>query len=1168
MDSPHNEFVAGTDYTDSITVATADGTPSTVTVTMTGTNDAAVISSGTGSVTEDGTLTTGGTLTISDVDAGQASFVAQPSTAGAYGTFAINSAGAWTYSLNNSNATVQALNAGQVVTEVFSVATSDGGAASVTVNITGSNDVATLASATAALTETNAVLSTGGTLTLNDLDATAATVVAQTTAGTYGSFSIDAAGGWTYTTTDALDQLNAGQVVTEVFSVATSDGGAASVTVNITGSNDVATLASATAALTETNAVLSTGGTLTLNDLDATAATVVAQTTAGTYGSFSIDAAGGWTYTTTDALDQLNAGQVVTEVFSVATSDGGAASVTVNITGSNDVAVLSATTTPIAVVEAANAVAQDLAPISGSFALTDMDVGDTLTASVVGNPTVLLNGASFTLPGSASALTAAGAFSLTSPGLSTGANQSVGYTYDPAAANLDFLRAGQNLAITYAVKVNDGMADSATQNVTFTLTGTNDAPVLSAIAAPASVAELANASAQDIAPINGILSVSDADVGDTLNALVSGTPTLVWSGGALTASQITTLTAALVSGKLTFGSAVLSDGAAKSIGYTWDPTAANLDFLARGQTLTVTYGVKVNDGTVDSTTQNVTFTITGTNDAPVANPDTLAATEDTAVTYTAAQLLGNDTDAEGNPLSIASVTSGVGGSVVLNGNGTVTFTPNANFSGTASFSYVASDGSATSNSANVTVNVAAVADSPQLITPGQLNALVAGVSSISTTAAVSNARLAGAIGLPSATLNSFDPPPGPGTNDPGTVNVNDGTLTNYNYTLSSGTSVVFNWAFTNGENLAGEINNGFNDIVVLVITNPNGTQTSTLITSSEQAGPATNTSGAYTFTAATAGSYQFSWLVLNGTDTAKDSSLTISNIAFQTGAITFGTPVDFPIATALVDTDGSETLSVTIAGVPAGAAFSAGTNLGGGIWSFTSAQLNGLIFLPADGYTGTINLTVTSTATETSNGSTASTTQTVAVTVAETTSTITGTDGNNNLTGTASNDHIQGLAGNDTLSGGAGNDLIYGGTGNDTLVGGTGNDTLIGGLGADTFKWQLNDGGSMASPATDTVKDFDNVNNSDKLDLRDLLVGESHAGTDPGNLVDYLHFEVSGSNTIIQISSSGGFSGGYSAGATDQRIVLNNTDLTGGGTLSADQQIIQDLLSKGKLITD
>ena len=74
--------------------------------------------------------------------------------------------------------------------------------------------------------------------------------------------------------------------------------------------------------------------------------------------------------------------------------------------------------------------------------------------------------------------------------------------------------------------------------------------------------------------------------------------------------------------------------------------------------------------------------------------------------------LGNDTDVDGDTLTIASVTSGTGGTAVLNANGTVTFTPAANFHGAASFSYTVSDGTATSNPATVTVNVTAVNHAP------------------------------------------------------------------------------------------------------------------------------------------------------------------------------------------------------------------------------------------------------------------------------------------------------------------------------------------------------------------------------------------------------------------------------------------------------------------------
>jgi surface adhesion protein len=118
------------------------------------------------------------------------------------------------------------------------------------------------------------------------------------------------------------------------------------------------------------------------------------------------------------------------------------------------------------------------------------------------------------------------------------------------------------------------------------------------------------------------------------------------------------------------------------------------------------------------------------------------------------------------------------------------------------------------------------------------------------------------------------------------------------------------------------------------------------------------------------------------------------------------------------------------------------------------------------------------------------------------------------------------------------------------------------------FVWTLSDRGTPGTPAQDTVTDFSNTQAGEALNLADLLVGEWHNGSDPGNLANYLHFERSGSDTVIQINSSGGFSGGYNAGVVDQRITLSNVDLTNAGALSNDQQIIQDLLSRGKLITD
>ncbi len=113
----------------------------TLTVTVNGMNDAPTFGGqATGSVTEDGTLTIGGTLAVTDPDAGQSSFQPQTNAPGTYGTFSITTAGVWTYTLTNTAANVQALNAGQSPTEVFTVTSADGTNTSVTVTVNGANE--------------------------------------------------------------------------------------------------------------------------------------------------------------------------------------------------------------------------------------------------------------------------------------------------------------------------------------------------------------------------------------------------------------------------------------------------------------------------------------------------------------------------------------------------------------------------------------------------------------------------------------------------------------------------------------------------------------------------------------------------------------------------------------------------------------------------------------------------------------------------------------------------------------------------------------------------------------------------------------------------------------------------------------------------------------------
>jgi large repetitive protein len=176
---------------------------------------------------------------------------------------------------------------------------------------------------------------------------------------------------------------------------------------------------------------------------------------------------------------------------------------------------------------------------------------------------------------------------------------------------------------------------------------------------------------------------------------------------------------------------------------------------------------------------------------------------------------------------------------------------------------------------------------------------------------------------------------------------------------------------------------------------------------------------------------------------------------------------------------------------------------------------------------------------------------------------IIGTLANDTLTGTAGTDKILSLAGDDLIQSGAGNDIILAGDGNDTLVGGAGDDALTGGLGADTFVWSLADA-SAAGVAADKIIDFNPVAVSaggDALDLRDLLSGEN-----AGNLTSYLHFEKTGVDTVLHLSSNGGYAAGFNAANDAQIITLTAVDLVAG--FANDQAIITDLLAKQKLITD
>jgi VCBS repeat-containing protein len=127
-----------------------------------------------------------------------------------------------------------------------------------------------------------------------------------------------------------------------------------------------------------------------------------------------------------------------------------------------------------------------------------------------------------------------------------------------------------------------------------------------------------------------------------------------------------------------------------------------------------TFTYTITDG-IATDTATVTITVNAVNDPPTTVNDAFSATEDTILSVPAPGVLANDSDVDSGSITATLGATPLNGTVVLNPDGSFSYTPNANFNGSDSFTYTATDGTSPSAPATVTINVAAVNDPPVVV---------------------------------------------------------------------------------------------------------------------------------------------------------------------------------------------------------------------------------------------------------------------------------------------------------------------------------------------------------------------------------------------------------------------------------------------------------------------
>ncbi len=532
-------------FTYKVNDGTIDSTPATVTITITGLNDAPTAASYGFGIGEDGAAVVTPPAG-SDVDGETLTYalVAGP-TFGSISNF--NAAtGSYTYT---PNAAQQGLDTSETQTDSLTYRVNDGTVDSeiVTVNISvfGANDAPVAASDSFTTNEDTAVNRTLPAGTDVDVESLTYAIVANPTRGSISNFNT-ATGSYTYTPNAAQQGLDTGETAPDSFTYKVNDGTTdstpATVTITITGVNDAPIATPDSFGAFEDAAVNRTLPTGSDVDVETLTYAILANPIHGTITNLN-PATGTYTYTPNTAQQALDSGETQADSFTYRvnddTTDSNTATVSITIGGLND--------TPVAAPDSFST-NEDTAVNRTLPAGSDVDV-ETLAYAIVSSPT---------------------------HGTITNFNAATGtYTYNPKPSQQS-LDTGETQADSFTYKVNDFTTDSNTATVTVTITGANDAPTAAA---------------------DSFTTNEDTAVNRTLPA---GTDVDV---EALTYSIVTNPTR----GDITNFNAATGT-------YTYTPNAAQ-QALNTGQSQADSFTYRVSDGIANSNTATVSITITGITDA-------------------------------------------------------------------------------------------------------------------------------------------------------------------------------------------------------------------------------------------------------------------------------------------------------------------------------------------------------------------------------------------------------------------------------------------------------------------------------------------------------------------------------------------------------------------------